>query len=226
MGFPQSMSATLRYVEKVDFVLDDTLSHYARWRANDLYNPRVGGGVAQPRGFAQFMYLYNTFTVKSSRIRLNWVYEGYMGPTHKSGDPVEELTQEVGTPGAEKVPALPAVVCGVHKGTEPLSAGAPETQMEKDRTHWKLMTPFEKVAMGGALKTQDFFGKDFLVGSAGYTGTDAASPTNDIFWEVWAGRAGGGTPVTDSNVNLRLYATIEYDAVFTNPKTLGPSPTP
>jgi len=227
MGFPQSMSATLRFVEKIDFVLTDHQAHTERFRANDLYNPHIGGAIHQPRGFAQYMMIYNTFTVRGSKIKLNWCYEGYLGPTRKSGTPTTHLTQDIGALEEDEVPALPGVVCGLHKATEALSAGDPETQMEKDRTTWKIMTPsVNQTTMTGSLKISDFFGKDALVGSAGYTGDETTSPDNDVYWEVWAGRAHNDPIEEGSNVSARCYLTIEYDAVFTNPKTLGPSPIP
>jgi len=225
MGFPQEMHATLRYVEQVDFVLDDLVSHYERFRANDLYNPHIGGAAHQPRGFAQFMMMFNTFTVTGSKISLRWCYEGYLGPTVTSGSPTTHLTQDIGSEDPDKIPALPGVICGLHKGTEALSAGAPETQMEKDRTQWKIMTPaVNSTTISSSLRVADFYGKSALVGSDGYTGDDSASPDNDVFWEVWAGRANNDPVVANSHVRARCYITIEYDAVFTNPRTLGPSP--
>lgn len=86
------------------------------------------------------------------------------------------------------------------------------------------MTPGSGSAtLTGNLKTSDFFGKDALVGSEGYTGSDSASPAHDIYWEVWAGRATNDAIPAGSIVKVRAYVTIEYDAVFTDPKTLAAS---
>lgn len=81
------------------------------------------------------MGLYNTFTVKASKIMLNFVYEGFMGPSTVTTDPVTGnpyLLQEVGAALPKAIPALPGIVCGVHKGTEQLQGGSPQEQMEKD----------------------------------------------------------------------------------------------
>jgi hypothetical protein len=68
--------------------------------------------------------------------------------------------------------------------------------------------------------TKDFFGKKFLIGGEGYTGTDAADPTEQVRWEVWAPRAA----VTNNDVlNVMAFVTIEYDVVFTEPQTLKAS---
>ena len=223
------MKATLRYTEIADFPLTNHSAHVATFRANDLYNPRVAGGAPfhQPRSFDQYMELYEKFTVKGSKISLNWVYEGYNGPSLQatdagSGNPY--LIQEIGTPGSEKVPALPAVVVGVHKGIEQLQAGNPEEQMEKDRTLWRLMTPAGgSPTMTSKLLVSDFYGKDALTGSAGYTGDANNSPGNDVLWEVWCGRASNDPIVTGNTCHVRCYVTIEYDATFTKPKTLAAS---
>lgn len=229
LGFPQSMQATLRYTEVADFVLNDHSAHVATFRANDLYNPRVAGGAPfhQPRTFDQYMILYNTFTVQGSKISVNFMYEGYMGPSTiatdaGSGNPY--LIQEVGTPGAGKVPSQPAVMCGVHKGTEQLQAGNPEEQIEKDRTIWRSMTPSGgQTTLSNRVRVSEFFGKDALTGSAGYTGTASNGPDHDIFWEVWAGRGSNQPIVSGDTCNIRAYVTIEYNAVFTDPKTQAES---
>ncbi len=228
LGFPQSMKATLRYTEVADFTLPNHSAQTATFRANDLYNPRVAGGAPfhQPRTFDQYMTLYNTFTVQGSKISLNFVYEGYMGPSTIATDPGSGnpyLIQEVGTPGAGKVPSLPAVVVAVHKGTEALQAGNPEEQIEKDRTVWKLLTPGTDKTITSKLVTSEFFGKDALVGSAGYTGTASNGPDHDILWEVWAGRASNQPIVSGDTCHVRAYVTIEYNATFTDPKTQAAS---
>ena len=228
LGFPQSMSATLRFTEVSDPVLSDNLAHVTTFRANDLFRPHLGVPLHQPRSFDQYMEMYNTFTVTSSKIMVNFCYEGYMGPStqvENVGPPVStNLVQEIGTPGAGKVPSLPPVMVGIHKGTEQLQAGEASVQIEKDRTVWKIMTPNSgAVTLGSSLKAGDFFGKDFLVGAAGYTGDDSASPTNPIYWEVWAARATNQHIPADSKCLVRMYVTIEYRATFTDPKTLAAS---
>jgi len=229
LGFPQSMRATLRYTEVADFVLSDHNAHVATFRANDLYNPRVAGGAPfhQPRTFDQYMLMYNTFTVKGSKISINFIYEGYLGTSTIATDPGSGnpyLIQEVGTPGAGKVPSQPAVVCAVRKATDQLLSGIPSEQMEKDRTRWKLMTPSGgSPTITNKLVTSEFFGKDALVGSAGYTGNDTSGPDHDIYWEVWAGRGSNQPIVTGDTCNVRAYVTIEYNATFTDPKTQAAS---
>lgn len=219
------MKATLRYTEVSDPVLNDHLVHVTTFRANDLYRPHLGVVFHQPRSFDEYMGLYNKFTVTGSKISVNFVYEGYNGPSTQLeivGPPAStHLVQEAGAALPLTVPACPAVMCGIHKGTEQLQAGEPEKQIEKDRTLWKIMTPNSgAVTLGSRLKTSDFFGKDALVGSEGYEGSDSSSPANDIYWEVWAGRATNQHIPANSKVLVRMYITIEYDAVFTDPKTL------
>lgn len=228
LGFPQAMKATLRYTLAIDHVLDNLMAHVKTIRANDLYNPEKGGGaIHQPRSFDQYMQLYNTFTVQGSRCAVNYVYEGYNGPSTQFeiiGPPSStNLIQEIGAT-TDKIPALPPVMCGIHKGTEQLAAGEPEKQMEKDRTVWKIMTPNSgSVTLKSKCRTSDFYGKPALTGSEGYTGTVSNGPTNEIFYEVWAGRATDQHIPANSKCLVRCFITVEYDAVFTDPKTLAAS---
>lgn len=98
--------------------------------------------------------------------------------------------------------------------------------MEKDRTFWRMLTPGgNQVTLGSSVKVSEFFGKDALVGSAGYTGSASNGPESDntIFWEVWAGRGSNQPIVSGDTCNIRAYVTIEYNATFTDPKTQAAS---
>lgn len=225
LGFPQSMKATLRYSTSADFSLTTNQAVTHQIRANDLYDPQFALGGHQPRSFDEYMGLYSTFTVKSSKIMINWVYEGYDGPSTVATGVYDFLTKKFGYDSSTlDVPALPGVICGLHKGTEALTAGEGEKQMEKDRTQWKVMTPQSgSETTVGTLRTSDFFGKDALTGSEGYTGTATSGPTNEIYWELWAARASNDYIATASVCKVRAYISVEYEAVFTDPKTLAAS---
>ena len=66
-------------------------------------------------------------------------------------------------------------------------------------------------------RTSDFFGKKSLVGAEGYTGSDSRDPAEQIKYALWAGRMSGNNA---GLVRFRAYITMEYDAVFTEPKIL------
>ncbi|HIA01017.1 MAG TPA: hypothetical protein EYN66_03780 [Myxococcales bacterium] len=220
LAFPQTMKTTLRYVERIDFVPTTTGVHQYQFRANDLRDPNKTGTGHQPRGFDEFMDIYNTFTVTASRISVTWMYEGYNGPSEVN--PAGNLIQRTDTATAGNTPALTPMVCGVHKGLEILTAGAAEIQMEKDKTAWCFINSQSgSKTQRMSLKVSDFYGKGTLVGAEGYTGTKALSPTEVVFFELWCGRV--SNDYASETTKVVAYATIEYDAVFTEPKTLGDS---
>ena len=103
-----------------------------------------------------------------------------------------------------------------------LSAGTAAEQIEKDRTVWTYLTPNDGHKTAATrLKCSDFFGKQTLVGSEGFSGTASASPANQILYEVWAARADDNYQA--GTVRIPCYVTVEYDVIFTYPLTLGPS---
>lgn len=212
------MRTKLRFCQRVEFSPTGTAVVAKRYLANGMYDPDTNVGGHQPRGFDEFMKLYKTFTVHGSSISCSFMYEGYDGPSVVSatGNLVKSFTE------SDNQPALTAMVCGLHKGTEAITAGAAELQIEKDRTVWNYINgQTGHKTLKTSLKTSDFFGKPALTGAEGYTGTEGADPTEQIFYEVWCGRVSDDYPQEATKVVG--YVTIEYDATFTEPKTLAAS---
>lgn len=221
LAFPQSMRATLRFVKHETFTVSTAANTTSRtYRANDLFDPVYALGGAQPRGFDQFMSVYKTFTVTGAKISVNFMYQGYDGPSTLSAF---SLTKKTETDDSV-VPAQMPVICGVQKSLEELTAALPAMQMEKDRTKWTVMTPQEggKI-LRSSCKTSDFFGKAALVGSEGYTGDKATSPTEELFFHVWVGSGNSQYALAGSACYVEALVTIEYDAVFTEPIVLSQS---
>lgn len=219
LGFPQSMRATLRYTDPVSFNLNSLDQvFFVNMLANGMFDPQVALGGHQPRGFDDYMRLYGKFTVLSSSISVNFVYEGYDGPT-SAASLTGVMLKESST--ATDVPALSPVTCGLYKGVQLPGAGTVSEWAEKDKMVWKAMTPHQGgVTVSTRMKTGDFFGKKSLVGAEGYTGTDAADPDEKVYYTIWCGRMSGNNA---GEVRIRAYLTIQYDAVFTEPKILRAS---
>lgn len=219
LAFPQRMQTQLRYVDRQEFNLSGGAAVApVYWKANGLFDPYYASGGHQPRGFDQFMEQYQMFTCTGAKIAVNWVYLGYDGPA-TTGPTVGALVKTTGTTTDEnEMMAQTGVVVGVHKGTEFLTAGQAEEQMEKDKTSWKVMTPQSgSVTTGTALKVREWYG-DFSIGAADYSGSDSADPRNELYFAVWAGKT------SDNNVStvtkVIAYVTITYDVTFTEPKAL------
>lgn len=220
LGFATSMVSTLRYVDRVEFAPVSTTTAVWSFRANDLYDPFTGTGGHQPRGFDEMMAIYNNFTVTSSKCSVNWMLEGYDGPSQTGGTPAALIKTMEDSTGA---PAVPPVICGVMRSAEGYGSGIPvDEQMEKDRTTWKVMTP----QTGGEITStksglSDFFGKQDLVAAEGYGGTASGGPDNEAMYHLFCARGSDDYPA--GTVKVVAYVTIEYRATFTEPKPLQAS---
>ena len=223
LGFPQSMRATLRYTDPLAFNLNSLdQAFFVTMLANGMYDPQVALGGHQPRGFDDFMGLYQKFTVLGSSISVNFVYEGYDGPAEMDNDTDSFLikTNKAETNGAKAAACAPVTV-GIHKGVATPGAGTVSETCEKDKSVWKAMTPQQGgVTVKTSMKSSDFFGKRTLVGAEGYCGDNASDPEEKIYYSIWAGRMSGNNAGT---CRIRAYLTIQYDAVFTEPKILRAS---
>lgn len=215
------MRTTLRYVERVEFIPTGHANVVQiPFRANGIYDPRYSLGGHKVRGFDEMMAIYETSTVHGSKISASFMYEGYDGPSviSATGNLVKSVTT------AETQPALTPMVCGLHKGVEQLTAGSCAEQMEKDRTQWAYINgQTAHKTLSNKLMVSDFFGKDFLTGSEGYTGAITSDPEvgNTVFWELWCGRVSDDYPQEQTKVVC--FVTIEYDVIFTEPKVLTAS---
>lgn len=220
IGYPQSMQTKLRYCTRYEFIPTSTTVLSASFLANGMFDPEVGIGGHQPRGFDEFMQTYKTFMVKGSKISTHFCYEGYNGPTKVSS--TGNLIQSIETGMTDQTAAVSPVICGMQKSVDALGAGTGEVQIEKDRSTWGYFNPSTAgKTLSTSCKVSDFYGKGALTGSEGYTGSATADPTEQVLYHIWCGRVSDDYP--DGNCKVVAYVTIEYDAVFTEPKTLNAS---
>ena len=225
LAFPSGMRTKLRFCYRHTFnvAAADNISKIS-FLANSLTDPAVAtAGNQQPRGFDEFMAVYRTYTVVGSKISVNFMYQGYDGPSQLDNDTDEYLIKNVKTEtNGANAAALTPIMCGIHKGvTDIVDTQSSSQVMEQDRTVWKAMTPQNgAIVVSSGMRTSDFFGKDALVGAEGYTGSIGDDADNKIFYTVWCGRASGRT---EGTVHAMAYSTIEYDTFFSEPKTLGES---
>lgn len=223
LAFPSGMRTKLRFCMRhtLNVAAADNITKVS-FLANSLTDPFVGGVNHQPRGFDEFMEVYRTYTVLGSKISVNFMYQGYDGPSELDNDTSSFLIKNFHeeSNGANAA-ACPPLMVGIHKGVTDIVVQTASQVMEQDRTVWKAMTPQNgSMTLSTGMTTADFFGKDALVGAEGYTGSIGADVDNKIFYVVWAGRANG---VTQGEARAIAYVTIEYDCMFTEPKTLGES---
>lgn len=224
LAFPQGMRTKLRYVQQVQFEpAASQVIDFNSWRANSMTDPGITLTTNhQPRGFDDFMDIYNSYTVLGSSIAVNFVYKGYDGPSELDNDTDTFLIKTVHeeTNGA-KAAALAPVVCGIRKGMTSAGAVTSPNIMEQERSVWRFMTPQEGACtVRQNMRTSEFYGKHALIGAEGYTGTKIADADNVIVYDVWCGRANNATQGT---VKVVAYIMIEYDVQFNEPKSLQQS---
>ena len=218
LGFPTSMTCTVRYVERVDFAPVDNKAAAWSFKANGMYDPLVSLGGHKPRGFDEYAALYKTYTVTSSKVAVNFMYEGYDGPSTAT---VAGSLQK-STIVANDIPALSPAVCGIFKSNELYGSAIPVgEQMERDRTNWTVITP--QSGSGSCAQMSDFsefFGKQDLVASEGYSGTATTDPDNPVYYHIFAARGTDDYAPGTSVCKVCAYVTIEYRATWTDPLAL------
>ena len=215
IGFPQSMSTQLRYCDVIDFTPSSNTIGLHTFLANGLFDPDTSLGGHQPRGFDEFMEVYKKFTVKGSKISITWTYEGYNGPSAQmqTGAPAQQIQTASGG-----VQAVPAVVGMVIPSAESSASGTVTQNQEVEKARWCTITPQgEGKTITSSVVPSDFFGKDFLVGADGYTGTNAADPSNKLYYHVCSGLQHDEYPIT---IKVRANVVITYSVTFTEPKYL------
>lgn len=219
LGFATSMTSTLRYVQRVEFTPSSSSTAVWTFKANGLYDPFANIGGHQPRGFDELMQLYETFTVTDSKIAVNYMFEGYSGPSkvNTTGKYIQASQQET------NVPAAQACIVGVFRSRETYGAGIPvQEQMEKDRTTWAVLVPGnEGKIVSTKANMPQFFGKQDLVAAEGYSGTKTADPANELFYHVFCGRTSDDYP--SDTTKVVAFVTVEFRATFTNPKPMAAS---
>lgn len=215
IGFPQSMRTQLRYCDAIDFSPNSASVSVHSFLANGLFKPDVSATGHQPRGFDEFMEVYKTFTVKGSKIAVTWSYEGYMGPSTymTSGAPAQQIQSAAGG-----IQAVPAMVGMVIPTVEASTSGTITQNQEVEKARWTTVTPSgEAKTVSARARVEDFFGKDALTGSEGYTGSVSADPTEKLYYHVCSALQHDEYPIT---IKLRAQVVITYDVVFTEPKFL------
>lgn len=189
--------AKLRYCTNVTISPTAGLMKYHQFRANDLYDPDVTGTGHQPMGFDEIMVNYNHFTVVGSK--LNAQFNG-------------------GTVGYL---AAIALYSGVSDTTL-----VPSEVKERQRTKWRFIPNNggdrpTRVSLTKKFSAKKYFHVKAIIGESQYKGTNSGSPTEQAYFTVYAGPDDDGGTTNIGSVSVSI--TIEYIAVFSEPKAIGQS---
>jgi hypothetical protein len=194
--FGKQFYTKLRYNEAHTFGAGSTANFASNYKycLNSLYDPNVSGVGHQPMGFDNLMSIYEKYTVVGAKITVCFI-------------------------GDTTVPS----VCGLRlvDGNETAVADK-KRAIENGDSSWRYMTTANggnnKIVLSRSVNCKKFFGQKAIVGDDKYTLSSAQAPTDDdkIIAEIWV------APISASDVHGRTLVdvTIEYTAVFTEPKEL------
>lgn len=166
------------------------------YTANGLYDPNITGPGHQPMGFDQLMLLYEHYTVTAAKITVSFVNastteSGWVGIGLFPDSTVTTSTQTLIENGLLK--------------RAPISPG--------------LSNPKSQVSLTYQCNISKLNGRiGSIVGDSLYRGDNAANPTEQTYFHVFAFNT-----VTVSAMSVDFDVLIEYDAVFTEPRKLAQS---
>lgn len=196
-GFPTKKMARLRYAQEVTINPATVAASYV-FRANDVYDPDVTGTGHQPRGFDEWMNIYEKFTVVGSKIRI---------------EPIAPHT-------ADQAPSTWGILLSetgtVVSGSSLVAADMLELKYNKH--HKAQYGEFNSVArhsLTSKFSAKRFFGKKDILGGSQFQGTSSTSPTEQAFYEIWAY---GNATIDPAALWFRVI--IDYIVVFTGPRQL------
>lgn len=201
-GFPKSKMVKLRYSAEVILnppAVGVPTVHY--FTANSMYDPDLTGVGHQPRGFDEWMNVYDHYTVLGCRATARWIPSA-------STDKVPSawgiaLTDDASFPHA----SLGDVIESVEGGKNYRLAGQSATTT--GGIHPTVTRRFS---------AKKFFGVKAIVGQDEYKGTATANPTEMAHLALWA----CGPTVSDPDA-IVFQMTIDYIAVLTERKGLARS---
>jgi len=200
-GFPLQKMVKLRYVDELRLVsnVGSSNTYSVPFTANGMFDPYFPLGGHQPKGFDQWMAVYNHYNVVGAKINVKCV------STHDNNCCWGvTLTPETGT--MSNLSLTEALENRYNKGAKYISWNNGTTATNNNRP---ITCTYSQKKQFGKNATS----KDSL------TGTATSNPTERSFFEVWMGKI-----QTDTGVKtLDFVVTIDYIALFTEPRVLAQS---
>jgi len=184
----------MRYVTQATTDTDGGIIGHV-YSANGLYDPDITGTGHQPMGFDQIMPMYQHYTVIGARIKVvSYNYDG----------------------------TYPQIAGIKVSGSATVEADYAKS-FENGLCVWKTLN---KNGTGGEIKTLTshvsigkFMGRHNILSEDDFRGTDSANPDEQVYFHVFTAPHAYGANA--ENVIHKI--TIDYIAVFTEPKDLATS---
>lgn len=203
--FPLTVMKKLRYCEDVSINAGIAARDYHAFHCNNLYDPSYSGVGHQPRGFDQMAQFYEHYTVVGAKITVKRIVDLA----------VDTATQ----------PAMFWLTMST--SANPLSVEANDFSIFESG-----MIRNYKYIRGGSdgslalpsvtstFSAKKFFGAKSLVGVTPYRAPVTGAPDELAFFSLYVQTPYNGTVEPPA---YRFHVTIDYLAVFTEPKQIGSS---
>ncbi len=196
LGFPQSMKATLRYTSELGRSFNPAAGAAGSFvvSANGMFDPSISGVGHQPRGFDQYMLAYNHYTVIASKII--W-YASNLNTSQR-------------------------LVVGIKVSDVTTIDTVPDSLIESGLIVYKLLGSVTSSRSNATLiyplSISKFMGRPNIMSEDDLRGNAAANPSEGVFFHLVAFE-----PDNNDHGAVQCYFTIDYVAVFTEPKSLPQS---
>lgn len=207
-GFPRKKALRLLYTQSIALAPSSqgTIA-YHDFNANGLWDPDYTGAGSQPRGFDQWIALYDHYTVIGSRCTVEYV-DGFSGGSFVPSWFGIQLLDSHSLPSAAS--SSPMAIAEARSGIRGHAITLPYAGGRRAR-------------FSRSCSVRKFFGKSkgSVVGASELRGTSTTNPSELAVFRVWAGIpdiAGTAVPAT---VNLTV--RISFVVVMTEPKEMLPS---
>lgn len=191
---PDRYGAKLRYVED-DFTLDPGISAPAVqvFSINGLYDPNYTGTGHQPRGFDQFMTMYDHYTVIGAKITVTLAQPAGA-----------HYNLHVGVACKDNAPAM-STINDYLEGRNLVSRVLKASEVGGTTN---------LVTLTKTCSVKKFLGVSRILGASEFRGTTSTNPTEQGYFHIFA-------QALNSSVNptlIRGTARIDYLTIFTEPK--------
>lgn len=202
-GFPSSAKYHFRYADTLSLAttLGGTPAKYS-YSANSLFDPDTTGIGHQPLGYDQATVYYNKYMVLGSKITVKYALD----------NPTANYVSPIGI--------------GVYISDDTFTPNSVVSMVEQGLGRWSVMsasntrgTDFKQVS--NTYSPKRFFKvKDPMDNTIEYGALVSSSPANQAFFSIWVGNLDAGV---GDITNVTMLITIEYTAIFYEPKTLNQS---
>lgn len=204
VGLPNRQMVRHRYAEELNYNAGLASFTSNEFAANDLFDPNVSGVGHQPQGFDQWGNFYDHFTVLYSKITIQVLPEATGGT----------------------IPSVVGIMLSDATGILPKYANF-NHMMESPELKAKVIVAGgnndgqgSRREVSASFSADTFFGKTNaqMIGTTPWRGSLISAPAENALWTVFQHSVNGNNPD-----NLTILATIDYWAVWTEPRFLGQS---